>query len=52
VTLVGTRSNVILEEVRKFLSDDCSGRERAILNPYGDGLASQRIVDALKSDFG
>jgi UDP-N-acetylglucosamine 2-epimerase (non-hydrolysing) len=53
VTLVGTKSDLLLQEVNKFLSGDGSGRERRVIsNPYGDGFASQRIVDALKSGFG
>jgi UDP-N-acetylglucosamine 2-epimerase (non-hydrolysing) len=52
VTLVGCRSDVLLEEVNRFLSDDGSGGEgRVISNPYGDGFAARRIVDVLKSGF-
>lgn len=52
VTLVGTSSTVLLEEVNKFLSGNRFGRNSgAISNPYGDGFASQRIVEALKSAF-
>lgn len=53
VTLVGTKSDALLGEVNKFLSDDGVGRERRVVsNPYGDGFASRRIVDALTSAFG
>jgi UDP-N-acetylglucosamine 2-epimerase (non-hydrolysing) len=53
VTLVGSKSDLLLEEVNNFLCDYGSGRkQRVISNPYGDGFASQRIVDALKSGFG
>jgi UDP-N-acetylglucosamine 2-epimerase (non-hydrolysing) len=53
VTLVGTNSNVILEEVNKFLSANRVNRARRVIsNPYGDGFASRRIVDVLKSKLG
>ena len=50
VTLVGTNTDVILKAVNKFLASDGAGRNRrAISNPYGDGHASQHIVEVLKA---
>src|SRR5205085_12087511 len=50
VTLVGTKTDVILDEVNRFLAEDGGRRNRkAIANPYGDGFASQYIVEALKA---
>ena len=52
VTLVGTKGDAILKEVNKLLSQDGTARAgKTKTNPYGDGFASQRIVDALKSAF-
>jgi UDP-N-acetylglucosamine 2-epimerase len=48
VTLVGSKSDFLLEEVNKVLRGDF-GEPAAISNPYGDGFASRRIVDALES---
>lgn len=47
--LVGTHADVIVEEVSRLLTDDVARRamERAP-NPFGDGLASQRIADILE----
>ena len=48
VRLVGTNPEVILIETRKLLDDPEAHAEMAkAINPYGDGLASQRIVKAL-----
>lgn len=52
VKLVGTDRNKIVDELSRLLDDrsayeDMSGRS----NPYGDGLASKRIVDALKQSL-
>jgi UDP-N-acetylglucosamine 2-epimerase (non-hydrolysing) len=53
VTLVGTDTEVILNEVGKHLADGGDGRDRgAISNPYGDGFAAQRIVEALQAALG
>lgn len=50
VTLVGTDTNVILKEVGKHLTDDGASRDRSVIsNPYGDGFAAQRIVEALQA---
>ena len=47
--LVGTHSHVIVEEVSRLLTDDQARRamEHAP-NPFGDGLASERIADILE----
>ena len=50
VTLVGTNSTVLLEGVNKFLAGHRLGHQSGrISNPYGDGFASRRIVEALLS---
>jgi len=50
--LVGTDSNVIYEETKKLLTDiDAYEKMSKASNPYGDGLASQRIVDAIIEKF-
>jgi len=52
VTLVGSSSENLLSEVNKFLSEYRHGIKKInISNPYGDGLATLRIVDALKRVF-
>ncbi|MEP6832519.1 MAG: UDP-N-acetylglucosamine 2-epimerase (non-hydrolyzing) [Gemmatimonas sp.] len=47
--LVGTRADMIVEEASRLLTDDVARRamERAP-NPFGDGLASERIADILE----
>ena len=47
--LVGTHADVIVGEVSRLLTDDVARRamERAP-NPFGDGLASERIADILE----
>ena len=46
--LVGTDSHRIVEEVRLLLGDEDAYRAMArAVNPYGDGRAADRIVDAL-----
>lgn len=50
VTLVGTDYDRIVSEVSQLLDDGSHYAERSSRsNPYGDGLASQRIVDALRN---
>ena len=47
--LVGTDPSVILEELEKLLDDKAYyERFRATENPFGDGKASERIVDILE----
>ncbi|MBC8090013.1 MAG: UDP-N-acetylglucosamine 2-epimerase (non-hydrolyzing) [Phycisphaerae bacterium] len=47
--LVGTHADVIIDETSRLLNDDVARRamERAP-NPFGDGLASERIADILE----
>lgn len=53
VTLVGGSNVFLLAEVNKFLCGARLGRPmKTISNPYGDGFAARRIVDALKAGFG
>jgi len=48
VRLVGADKNKIVRETTKLLQDEKEYQRMArATNPYGDGLASQRIVDAL-----
>jgi UDP-N-acetylglucosamine 2-epimerase (non-hydrolysing) len=52
VTLVGSSGENLLAEVNKFLSEYRLGiRKKKYTNPYGDGTASQRIVDVLKCTY-
>ena len=49
VKLVGTDKNKIVSTVQKLLDDTNEYNKMAeAVNPYGDGLASKRIVDILK----
>ena len=49
VRLVGTDASNIVEAVSGLLSDPASYRRMAeAVNPYGDGLASERILQALE----
>ena len=51
--LVGTDENVIFEEASRLLSDnEAYDNVSKIANPYGDGLASRRIVEAILSKYG
>jgi UDP-N-acetylglucosamine 2-epimerase (non-hydrolysing) len=53
VRLVGTNYDAILSETSRLL-DDAAAYERMAqaINPYGDGHASERIVDVLiKEDY-
>ena len=46
--LVGTSENVIYEETKKLLdSKELYDKMSKASNPYGDGMASKRIVDAI-----
>ncbi len=48
--LVGTDSEIILEEGRRILSTGKDrGRPESFYNPYGDGGAGERIVDIISS---
>ena len=48
VRVIGTACETIVDETRKLLEDprEYQRMSRAV-NPYGDGQASQRIVEAL-----
>lgn len=51
VRLVGTCSNTIIEEVTRLLTDENAYQVMSRAhNPYGDGQACQRIVQALKEN--
>ena len=52
VLLVGTNREKIEQGVSMLLDDaDCYRRMSEAVNPYGDGLACERIVDRLKYTF-
>lgn len=47
VLLVGTDTDLIVNETSRLLTDEVAHRKMATqVNPYGDGLASERIVQA------
>lgn len=49
VKLVGTDREKIFQTVSELLSDEAAYKKMSeATNPYGDGLASKRIVDAVK----
>ncbi len=53
VKLAGTESDKIYELAAQLLDDPAEyGRMARAVNPYGDGLASERIVQALLYEFG
>ncbi|MCX5725856.1 MAG: UDP-N-acetylglucosamine 2-epimerase (non-hydrolyzing) [Candidatus Saganbacteria bacterium] len=53
VKVVGTRTEDIVREVEKLLVDGEEYKKMSrSINPYGDGLASKRIVQALLHYFG
>ncbi len=50
VKLVGTDKKVIIDEVSILIDDESAYKNMAnAVNPYGDGLASKRISDILKT---
>jgi UDP-N-acetylglucosamine 2-epimerase (non-hydrolysing) len=52
VKLVGTDTNLILRETLTLLDDEKAYNRMAHAhNPYGDGAAAQRILDAIKEYF-
>ena len=52
VKLVGTNTDVIVKEVQNLLDNKAEYKKMSeAINPYGDGLASQRIVEAIKNAF-
>lgn len=53
VKLVGTDKEKIVAEVQNLLDNPDEYKKMSeSINPYGDGLASQRIVDILKKELG
>lgn len=51
--VVGTNTERIVEEVSRLLTDPAAYHRMAtVRNPYGDGRAAERIVDALEFWFG
>ena len=50
VKLVGTDKNKIVEEAQELLTNRVAYKKMSLLhNPYGDGLASERILNFMKS---
>lgn len=52
VKIVGVKQEVIYEMAKELLTDDTAYQQMAkAVNPYGDGFASQRIVEAILNRF-
>jgi len=52
VKLVGTDYNLIMKEARKLITDKRAyDKMSKATNPYGDGQASQKIVQAIRYYF-
>lgn len=52
VKLVGTDANVIVREVSRLLTDKAYYEQMSFAhNPYGDGKACARIIEAIKASF-
>ena len=52
VKLVGTDTQKIVEEVQKLLDNQDEYKKMSeAVNPYGDGLASKRIVEIIAKEF-
>jgi len=52
VRLVGTNRTVVRDETNRLLNDEAHYRAMAeAVNPYGDGMACERIVQAIKHAF-
>jgi UDP-N-acetylglucosamine 2-epimerase (non-hydrolysing) len=53
VRLVGTDRETVSGEARRLLDDgDFYNKMANAVNPYGDGQASKRIVQAIRFKFG
>jgi UDP-N-acetylglucosamine 2-epimerase (non-hydrolysing) len=53
VKLVGMDAELIYQEASRLLTDPAEYRRMSqVVNPYGDGRASERIVDAVLHYFG
>ncbi|WP_446470040.1 non-hydrolyzing UDP-N-acetylglucosamine 2-epimerase [Xenorhabdus stockiae] len=51
VRLVGTKTQTIVDEVTRLLTDDSAYQQMSRAhNPYGDGKACQKILDILKKN--
>lgn len=51
--LVGTETDAVLDAMTELLEDPSAHQKMAeASNPYGDGLASKRILDAIAYEFG
>jgi UDP-N-acetylglucosamine 2-epimerase (non-hydrolysing) len=51
VRLVGTKTQTIVDEATRLLTDDSAYQQMSRAhNPYGDGKACQRILEALKKN--
>ncbi len=52
VKLAGTDKDTIVNEVQKLLDDEKEYKKMSeAINPYGDGLASKRIVEIIKKEL-
>ncbi|MDR7119261.1 non-hydrolyzing UDP-N-acetylglucosamine 2-epimerase [Rheinheimera soli] len=52
VKLVGTDADVIVREVSRLLTDKAYYEQMSFAhNPYGDGKACERIIEAIKTSF-
>ena len=52
VKVIGTDTERIVDEAERLISDKSEyDRMAAAVNPYGDGHASERIVDAIRGYF-
>jgi UDP-N-acetylglucosamine 2-epimerase (non-hydrolysing) len=52
VKLVGTDRKTIIDNVSTLLADgEAYTAMASVVNPYGDGMACQRIVQAIKDDY-
>ena len=52
VKLVGTNTQTIVSSVQQLLDDEKEYKKMSeAINPYGDGFASERIVNILKDSF-
>jgi hypothetical protein len=48
--IIGTDPNAIVEHVEQLLEDEQAYRQMTTaINPYGDGLATERIVEVLRN---
>ena len=53
VKLIGTNEQVVYQEAKKLLEDKAEYNSMSeACNPYGDGKASQRIVQAILYRYG